>query len=120
MKQATRDRQRSAALCKILTTPMSSADVLAHFGGDRRYSYQLHNLVADGKVVNLNPVPKSPGLFVLATHAPAGVVPKVPPRRVGRPPGSGSSRPMCLDWQTGKHLQQVWAGPGFSSAEVRA
>ncbi len=115
-RAATRDRQRGAALCKVLTKPMRAAEILAHFGGDKRYSYQLHNLVAAGEVVNLNPVPKSPGLFVLATHAPENVVPKVAPRRLGRPPGSGQAQAMTLDFSTGAHLQGVWGGVG---AEVR-
>lgn len=118
-RATTYDKQRTKALTKLLTTPMRSADVLAHFGGDRRYSYQLHNLVAAGVVVNLNPVPKSPGVFVLATHAPADapVKPAVERKRPGRPPGA--VKPLVLDWETGAHLQQVWGGMG-RGAEVRA
>jgi hypothetical protein len=118
-RATTYDKQRTKALRKLLTTPMRSADVVAYFGGDKRYSYQLHNLVAAGEVVNLNPVPKSPGLFVLATHAPEGAAPKVAPRRVGRPPGSGKARMMELDFKTGAHLHQVWASGGAGD-EVRA
>ncbi len=114
-----RDRQRGAALCKVLTKPMRAAEILAHFDGDKRYSYQLHNLVAEGKVVNLNPVPKSPGLFVLATHAPEGVAPNPPKRRLGRPPGSGQARMMTLDFKTGAHLHQVWTS-GCAGTEVHA
>lgn len=118
-RATTYDKQRTEALCKILTTPMRSADVLAHFGGDRRYSYQLHNLVAAGVVVNLNPVPKSPGVFVLATHAPADapVRAEVERKRPGRPPGA--VKPLVLDWETGAHLQRVWGGM-VHGAEVSA
>lgn len=114
-RAATYDKQRTKALCKLLVKPMRTADIVAHFGGDRRYSYQLHNLVAAGKVVNLNPVPKSPGVFVLATHAPsdAPVRPEVERKRPGRPPGA--AKPMVLDFQTGAHLQQVWGGIGAAA-----
>lgn len=114
-RATTYDKQRTAALCKLLTKPMRSADIVAHFGGDRRYGYQLHNLVAAGKVVNLNPKAKSPGLFVLATHAPADAPerPEVERKRVGRPPGP--TKPLVLDWSTGAHLQRVWCGMGASA-----
>jgi hypothetical protein len=102
------DAKRVGALRKLLVKPMKSADVLAHFGDDVRYRFALYGMVACGEVVNLNPVPKAPGLFILVTHAPANVTPKVAARKVGRP--AGTTKPLTLDWATGAHLNGVWGG----------
>ena len=112
MTATTRDRQRADALCKLLTKPMRATDIVRHFGQDERYRYAVHNLVARGVVVNLNPKRKSPGLFVLASHAPKGQVPeraeKTARRRPGRPAGSGNGVSVYLDFRTGALLQAVW------------
>ena len=113
MTHATYDKARAQALRKLLTKPMRATDIVRHFGHDERYRYAVHNMVASGELVNLNPVPKSPGLFMLAKLAPADAVQRAANRpkgkRVGRPPGSGV-RPMTLDFRTGAHLQTVWGG----------
>lgn len=114
MTSTTRDRQRVAALRRLLVKPMRSAAIVAHFGGDARYRMAVHNMVARGEVVNLTQNSKKAGLFVLVEHAPIQADERQPAerRKPGRPRGARNkaSQPLALDFATGKHLHQVWTG----------